>query len=55
MNPLTNCYEYCIEYYSGKPQRLYYNYTSENCEPLRVCNSSFSIYNYATNRCYSDS
>lgn len=54
VNPITNCLEYCRQFYSGIPQRAYYNMTSQNCEPLRLCNSTDSHYNYATNLCYSD-
>lgn len=54
VNPITNCLEYCRQFYSDAPQRAYYNVSSRDCEPVRLCNHSDSHYNYATNLCYTD-
>jgi hypothetical protein len=54
INQFKNCKAYCIQFYSGAPQRNFYNETSQNCEPARLCVWSGTYSDYNTNACYTN-
>lgn len=50
----TNCRDYCSTYFKSQPQLAWYNITSHQCEPLKICSWYLNYYDYDTNECYTD-
>ncbi len=44
-----NCREYCSRYFKSQPQLAWYNITSNQCEPLKICSWYLHYYHYNDN------
>ncbi len=44
-----NCREYCSQYFKAQPQLAWYNITSQQCEPLKICSWYLHYYQYDSN------